>query len=74
VLVNGQTAVRAGGSERAAGRASITIMGAGLFMLQAVDPSQPGAVLNQDSTVNGASNPAPASMQIFVTGHGPLQW
>jgi uncharacterized protein (TIGR03437 family) len=66
--------VRAGGVPLAAGQATITTTGPGLFVLQAVDPSQPGAILNQDSTVNGASNPAAASsiLQIFATGHGPL--
>jgi len=66
--------VRAAGAELAAGQAAITTTGPGLFVLQSLDPSQPGAVLNQDSTVNGASNPAAASsiLQIFATGHGPL--
>ena len=66
--------VRAGGAELAAGQAVITAAGPGLFVLQPFDPAQPGAILNQDSTVNSAANAAaPGSiLQIFATGHGPL--
>ena len=66
--------VRAGGAELATGQAVITSAGPGIFVLQPFDPAQPGAILNQDSTVNSASNPATSGsiLQIFATGHGPL--
>jgi uncharacterized protein (TIGR03437 family) len=66
--------VRGGGAELASGQAAITTAGPGIFVLQPQDPSQPGAILNQDSTVNGAGNTAAAGsiLQIFATGHGPL--
>ncbi|MDR3703588.1 MAG: hypothetical protein P4L56_28320 [Candidatus Sulfopaludibacter sp.] len=66
--------VRAGGAELAAGQAAITTAGPGIFVLQSLDPAQPGAILNQDSTVNGAAHPAAAGsiLQIFATGHCPL--
>ena len=66
--------VRSAGSEVAGGQATITPTGPGIFVLQPADPTQPGAVLNQDSTVNSSSNPAAAGsiLQIFATGYGPL--
>ena len=66
--------VRSGGSEVANGQATITPTGPGIFVLQPSDPSQSGAVLNQDSSVNASSNPAAAGsiLQIFATGYGPL--
>jgi len=66
--------VRNRGSELAAGTATITAVGPGLFVLQPADPSQPGAVENQDFSVNSQANPAPAGsiLQIFATGYGPL--
>ena len=66
--------VRSGSSEVASGQATITSAGPGLFVLQSADPSQPGAVQNQDSSVNGAGNRASAGsiLQIFATGYGPL--
>ncbi|SPE40949.1 conserved hypothetical protein [Candidatus Sulfopaludibacter sp. SbA3] len=66
--------VRAGGKELASGQAAITSTGPGLFVLQTLDPEQPGAILNQDSTVNGTANMAAAGsvLQIYGTGHGPL--
>ena len=66
--------VRAGGSEIARGQATITAASPGVFVLNPLDPSEPGAVLNQDSTVNTSSNPATAGsvVQIFATGYGPL--
>jgi len=38
------------------------------------NPAQPGAVENQDDSVNDASNPAAKGsvIQIFATGYGPL--
>jgi uncharacterized protein (TIGR03437 family) len=66
--------VRAGGVELASGSVTVTATGPGLFVLQSTDPSQPGAIENQDSTVNSQSNPAAAGsvLQIFATGYGPL--
>lgn len=64
--------IRAAGNEIASGIATITPAGPGIFVLQATDPQQPGAVENQDSSINNASNPtAPgAVIQIFATGYG----
>ncbi len=66
--------VRSGANEVAQGQATITASGPGIFVLQPADASQPGAVLNQDSSVNGSSSPATAgsTLQIFATGYGPL--
>jgi uncharacterized protein (TIGR03437 family) len=66
--------VLAAGKEEAAGNATITSAGPGLFVLQPADPSQPGAVENQDYSVNSQTNPATAGsiLQIFATGYGPL--
>ncbi len=66
--------VRARGADVARGAATITAAGPGIFVLQAADPAQPGAVLNQDSTINDRSNRAPRGsiLQIFATGYGPL--
>ena len=47
--------VRSGGSEVANGQATITPTGPGIFVLQPSDPSQSGAVLNQDSSVNAST-------------------
>jgi uncharacterized protein (TIGR03437 family) len=60
--------------EEAAGTANITSAGPGLFVLQPADPSQPGAVENQDYSVNSQANPAAAGsiLQIFATGYGPI--
>jgi uncharacterized protein (TIGR03437 family) len=60
--------------EEAAGMANITSAGPGLFVSQPADPSQPGAVENQDYSVNSRANPAVAGsiLQIFATGYGPL--
>jgi uncharacterized protein (TIGR03437 family) len=66
--------VRSGSSEIATGQASITAAGPGLFVAQGTDPSQPGAILNQDSSLNTATNRAAKNsvLQIFATGYGPL--
>lgn len=66
--------VRAKGAEVAAGTVTITAAGPGIFVAEGSDPSQPGAVLNQDSTVNSAANRAARGtiMQIFATGYGSL--
>jgi uncharacterized protein (TIGR03437 family) len=69
-----EVSVRGEGGELARGTASITAAAPGIFPVQAADPSQPGAVLNQDSTLNSVSNAAAQGsiVQIFATGHGPV--
>lgn len=66
--------VRAGGVELANGQAAISTVGPGIFVLNGSDPSQPGAVENQDYSVNSSSNPATRGsvVQIFATGYGLL--
>ncbi|MBV8844025.1 MAG: hypothetical protein JO307_14550 [Bryobacterales bacterium] len=66
--------VRAAGVELATGQFMITASSPGLFILQPADPAQPGAVENQDYSVNSQSNPAPGGsvIQIFATGYGAL--
>jgi len=45
-----------------------------LFVAQGTDPSQPGAILNPDSSLNTAQNRAAKNsvLHIFATGYGPL--
>lgn len=66
--------VRAAGVELAQGQASISAVGPGIFVLEGDNPSQPGAVENQDYSVNSNSNPAARGsvVQIFATGYGQL--
>ncbi len=66
--------LRSAGTELAGGTATITRASPGLFILQPADPSQPGAVLNEDYSVNSRTNPAQAGsiLQIFATGLHPL--
>jgi uncharacterized protein (TIGR03437 family) len=61
--------VRVGTSEVANGQFTVTAESLGLFVLSA-DPSQPGAVLNSDYTINGVAVPALQNsvVQIFGTG------
>jgi uncharacterized protein (TIGR03437 family) len=70
----GTISVRWGNSEIASGQVSITAAGPGIFVAQGTDPSQPGAILNQDSSLNTAANRAAKNsvLQIFATGYGPL--
>ena len=65
--------VRAAGQELAAGEATLTAAGPGIFVAQPGDPSQPGAVENQDDSPNSGSNPAARGsiVQIYATGYGP---
>jgi uncharacterized protein (TIGR03437 family) len=65
--------VLATGQELAAGEATLTATGPGIFVAQPGDPSQPGAVENQDYSLNGSSNPAATGsvVQIYATGYGP---
>lgn len=66
--------VQAGGQEIASGQFTITAAGPALFVAQPTDPTQPGAILNQDSRVNTAAIPAAAGsvLQIFATGNGSV--
>lgn len=72
-LGNANISVRADGREVAVGLAAITSASPGLFVL-APDPWQPGAVENQDSSVNSASNAAAVGsiVSIYATGAGPV--
>jgi uncharacterized protein (TIGR03437 family) len=70
---NVSISVRAGGREVAVGQAAITSAAPGLFVLT-TDPWQPGAVENQDFSVDSASNPAAVGsiVSIYATGAGPV--
>jgi uncharacterized protein (TIGR03437 family) len=65
--------VRAAGQELATGEATLTATGPGIFVSLPGDPTQPGAVENQDSSLNSSSNPATKGsvVQIYATGYGP---
>jgi uncharacterized protein (TIGR03437 family) len=71
---NATISVLAAGMELANGQAAISAGGPGVFVLNGSDPSQPGAVENQDYSVNSNSNPAARGRvaQIFATGYGQL--
>jgi uncharacterized protein (TIGR03437 family) len=73
-LGRAEISVRAKGAEVASGEATITPSGPGIFVTAGGDPSQPGAVLNQNSTNNDNAHPAARGsvLQIFATGFGPL--
>jgi uncharacterized protein (TIGR03437 family) len=64
--------VRAAGRELASGQATITETGPGIFVLPSADASQPGAVENEDFSINSKENPAAKGsvIQIFGTGNG----
>ena len=66
--------VLAGGIPLASGEATIAPASPGLFVMDPADPAQPGAIENQDFTVNSRSNPASpgSTIQIFATGYGDL--
>jgi uncharacterized protein (TIGR03437 family) len=66
--------LRAGGAEVASGQVTLTAAGPGIFVMNRADGSQPGAVLNQDNSINSASTPAAkgSTIQIFATGYGVL--
>jgi uncharacterized protein (TIGR03437 family) len=65
--------VRAGGIELASGQATISAVAPAIFVLSGTDPSQPGAVENQDYSVNSGVIPAVQGSiaQIYATGYGP---
>lgn len=70
----GPTAVSvlSGGKIVAGGTFRVSRSGPGIFIVDPTNAAQPGAILNQDGTVNTSSNPAaPGSIvQIFATGYG----
>jgi uncharacterized protein (TIGR03437 family) len=65
--------VRQAGQQVSSGQFSVTPSGPGLFAGAAI-AAQPGAVLNEDGSLNTSSAPATrgAVVQIFGTGYGPL--
>jgi len=70
--------VTAGGSQIAAGTVTISAAGPGIFVLQPGNPQQPGAVENQDYSINSPSNPVASGgvVQIYATGYSaasPIQ-
>ena len=69
-----KVSVRAAGVEIATGQVSVMSSSPGLFRMNPADPSQPGAVENQDNSVNSEENPATVSsvVTIYATGSGPL--
>ena len=66
--------VTLGGSVVSDGQFEVTAAGPGLFVAAAASAAQPGAVLNQDNTLNTAATPAARGslVQIFATGYGRL--
>jgi len=69
-----QISVRAGGVEVASGQFTVSAAGPGIFVLDPTNPSQPGAIENQDFSVNSQGNAAAVGsvVQIFATGYSPL--
>jgi uncharacterized protein (TIGR03437 family) len=65
--------VEAGGVELANGEAALSTVAPAIFAINGTDPSQPGAVENQDYSVNGSAAPAAVGsvVQIYATGYGP---
>jgi uncharacterized protein (TIGR03437 family) len=66
--------VQAAGRELAAGQATIVASSPGIFLSDAAEIAQPGAIENQNGTLNLAANPAlPGStISIYGTGYGAL--
>jgi uncharacterized protein (TIGR03437 family) len=64
--------VTVGGNNVATGMVDVLPTGPGLFILDPAEATQPGAVLNQDSSVNGQAERAQRGsvIQIFATGAG----
>jgi uncharacterized protein (TIGR03437 family) len=64
----------AGGQELGNGLVTITATGPAIFVLDNANPSQPGAVENQDYSENSLRNPAQigSTVSIYATGYGPL--
>ncbi|HTS28849.1 MAG TPA: hypothetical protein VMH81_23425 [Bryobacteraceae bacterium] len=65
--------VRGQGKELATGQVTLTAAGPGIFVL-APDPAQPGAVENQDFSVNSGANSAASGsiVSVYATGNGPV--
>jgi uncharacterized protein (TIGR03437 family) len=64
--------VSADGKSLGSGTLTISRSGPGIFVLDPASANQPGAVLNEDGTVNTPLTPAPSGsvLQIFGTGYG----
>jgi uncharacterized protein (TIGR03437 family) len=67
-------AVLASGAELATGQVTVASAAPGVLVLNPADASQPGAIENQDNSVNSASVRAARGsvIQIYATGNGPL--
>jgi uncharacterized protein (TIGR03437 family) len=67
-------AVLAGGAELATGQVTVVPAAPGVLLVSPTDASQPGAVENQDNSVNSSSAKAARGsvVQIYATGNGPL--
>ncbi|MFB3779562.1 MAG: hypothetical protein ACE141_18225 [Bryobacteraceae bacterium] len=63
-----------GGQVAATGQFQVTTAGPGIFVTNAALGSQPGAVLNQDNSLNSRDAAAARGsvVQIYGTGYGPL--
>jgi uncharacterized protein (TIGR03437 family) len=59
--------------ELGSGQATLSAVAPAIFVIDDTDPSQPGAVENQDYSINSGAIPAaPGSVvQIYATGYGP---
>lgn len=66
--------VTVNGAQVAQGTIDVIAAGPGLFVLDAADVAQPGAVVNADGSINGPDNPASIGDTVLVygTGLGPL--
>lgn len=64
--------VSSAGKDLAGGVMEVAETGPGLFVVQPAEPGQPGAVLNQDSRLNGEGTRVRRGevIQIFATGQG----
>ena len=65
--------VQAAGVELANGQVTLSATAPAIFVLNDADPSQPGAVENQDYSINSSAAPAAVGsiVQIYATGYGP---
>jgi uncharacterized protein (TIGR03437 family) len=61
-----------GGQAVASGTFTVSRTGPGIFVIEPANLAQPGAILNQDGTINTSSSPAAPGtiVQIFGTGYG----
>jgi uncharacterized protein (TIGR03437 family) len=70
--------IRSADGEKATGQLNVVPASPGIFVLGLTNPQQPGAVENQDSSINTTSNPASVGsvVSIWATGlnqNGPIQ-